>query len=205
VVGAATTWQAWESVLPEWKSHKPEAAIASNKDDRTKLAAAVSSAAKAWKPPPSLAVPSIDDIGPDVPRNLHERLALVARLSLQEYLQDAVAQPTVVEFTTTDVTAALSVAGVIVSDKGKRTVGASLGLLCAAEGASVGRRGLMGDVAGVVLRDGCAAGRMVDLTFQHGLTLESASIRARVRPQPNQTLGNARRLLPWWRVRPSAR
>ena len=30
--------------------------------------------------------------------------------------------PTVVEFTTTDVTAALSVAGVIVSEKGKRTV-----------------------------------------------------------------------------------
>ncbi|KIZ06204.1 hypothetical protein MNEG_1755 [Monoraphidium neglectum] len=124
-IGAAIL-KAWESVLPEWKSHKPEAAIASNKDDRTKLAAAVSSAAKAWKPPPSLAVPSIDDIGPDVPRNLHERLALVARLSLQEYLQDAVAQPTVVEFTTTDVTAALSVAGVIVSDKGKRTAIASL-------------------------------------------------------------------------------
>lgn len=125
----ATTWQAWEAVLPEWKSHKPEAAIAANADDRGKLAAAVGSAARTYKPPPTLGVPSLDDLGADVPRNLHERLALVARLQLQEYLQDAsgaVARPTVAEFTTTDVTAALSVAGVIVTEKGKRTAIASL-------------------------------------------------------------------------------
>lgn len=202
-------------MLPEWKSHKPEAAIPANADDRGKLAAAVSTAAKTYKPPPSLAVPSIDDIGPDVPRNLHERLALVARLQLGEYLQEAgvrrgvavlggccfsgalraclrtgstaasqratagvpassarttgwlcwqsrhcgggsvpaegwlrccqrlgsrawpaeprrwlmspcsgapQVKPTVIEFTTTDVTAALSVAGVVVTEKGKRTV-----------------------------------------------------------------------------------
>jgi hypothetical protein len=120
---ATTTWQAWESVLPEWKSNKPEAAIPGNASDRTKLAAAVSTAAKTWKPPPTLSVPSLDDIGPDVPRNLHERLALVARLQLAAYLEDAGIAPTVVEFTTTDVTAALSVAGVILNDKGKRTVG----------------------------------------------------------------------------------
>lgn len=126
MVAATTTWQAWEAVLPEWKSHKPEAAIPANADDRGKLAAAVSTAAKTWKPPPTLAVPSLDDIGPDVPRNLHERLALVARLQLGEFLQDAAVQPTVIEFTTTDVTAALSVAGVVVTEKGKRTAVASL-------------------------------------------------------------------------------
>lgn len=42
-----------------------------------------------YKPPPTLSVPSLDDLGADVPRNLHERLALVARLQLAEYLQDA--------------------------------------------------------------------------------------------------------------------
>ena len=89
VAATSTTWQAWEAVLPEWKSHKPEAAIPANANDRGKLAAAVSTAAKTWKPPPTLAVPSLDDIGPDVPRNLHERLALVARLQLGEFLQDA--------------------------------------------------------------------------------------------------------------------
>lgn len=89
MAAATTTWQAWEAVLPEWKSHKPEAANPANSDDRVKLAAAVSTAAKSWKPPPTLAVPSIDDIGPDVPRNLHERLALVARLQLAEYVGDA--------------------------------------------------------------------------------------------------------------------
>jgi hypothetical protein len=122
VAAATTTWQAWESVLPDWKSNKPEAAIPANAGDRTKLAAAVSTAAKTWKPPPTLSVPSLDDLGPDVPRNLHERLALVARLQLAAHLEDAGVDPTVVEFTTTDVTAALSVAGVILNDKGKRTV-----------------------------------------------------------------------------------
>lgn len=122
---ATTTWHAWESVLPDWKSHKPEKAIAANADDRSKLAAAVSSAARSYKPPASLGVPSLDDLG-DVPRNLHERLALVARLQLAEYLGDAAVKPAVLEFTTTDVTAALSVAGAIVTDKGKRTAVASL-------------------------------------------------------------------------------
>jgi len=119
-------------VLPEWKSHKPESAIPANKDDRGKLATAVSSAAKTWKPPASLKVPSLDDIGADVPRNLHERLALVARLQLADYMQSAAIDPTVIEFTTTDVTAALSVAGVVVSDKGKRTAIASL-VVCETE------------------------------------------------------------------------
>ena len=114
-------------MLPEWKSHRPESAISANAGDRSKLAAAVSSAAKTWKPPATLAVPSIDDLGPDVPRNLHERLALVARLQLAEHLQDAAVAPSVHEFTTTDVTAALSVAGVILTEKGKRTVGAAGG------------------------------------------------------------------------------
>lgn len=126
VAAATTTWQAWESVLPDWKSNKPEAAIPANAGDRTKLAAAVSTAAKTWKPPPTLSVPSLDDLGPDVPRNLHERLALVARLQLAAHLEDAGVDPTVVEFTTTDVTAALSVAGVILNDKGKRTAVAAL-------------------------------------------------------------------------------
>lgn len=129
---AATTWAAWESVLPEWKSHRPESAISANAGDRSKLAAAVSSAAKTWKPPATLAVPSIDDLGPDVPRNLHERLALVARLQLAEHLQDAAVAPSVHEFTTTDVTAALSVAGVILTEKGKRTAVASL-VMCETE------------------------------------------------------------------------
>ncbi len=118
----ATTWQAWESVLPDWKSHKPESSIPGNKDDRGKLAAAVCTAALDWKPPPSLAAVSLDDLGPDIPRNLHERLALVARLQLADFTKNPGVDPTVIEFTTTDVTAALSVAGVMVTEKGKRTV-----------------------------------------------------------------------------------
>jgi hypothetical protein len=50
------------------------------------LAAAVKSAAASYKPKPTLKVPSLDEL-PEVPKNLHKRLELIARVQLAGFLE----------------------------------------------------------------------------------------------------------------------
>lgn len=111
---ASTAWQAWTDCLPQWESSTKKLPSV-NHDDRSALAAAVKAAATSYKPKPALKVPSLDDL-PEVPKNLHKRLELIARVQLAHYLEMGLQDVpvTVEEFTTTDISAALSIAGVAV-------------------------------------------------------------------------------------------
>lgn len=115
--GAASTdaWQAWTDCLPQWNSSTTSLKPV-NQADRSALAAAVQHAAQTYKPKPSLKVPSLDDL-PEVPKNLHKRLELVARVQLAAYLEKGLQDlnASIIEFTTTDIAAACSVAGVTVT------------------------------------------------------------------------------------------
>eukprot|EP00877_Chromochloris_zofingiensis_P000574 jgi/Chrzof1/10517/Cz05g01210.t1 len=120
---AATAWDAWTQTLPQWSSSHT-AASPKSPSDSSALAAAVKSAAINYKPrvQPKLSVPTLDDLE-DVPKNLHQRLELIALVQLQNFLEDTSIKPTVVEYTTTDIAAAVSVAGVIVEGrKGRQAV-----------------------------------------------------------------------------------
>lgn len=116
---SATAWQAWTDALPQWKSSTLNLP-AVNTADRTALAAAVKEAATKYKPKPTLIVPSLDDL-PEVPKNLHKRLELVARVQLAAYLDVGLSDvpATISEYTTTDIAAACSAAGVKVKEGGK--------------------------------------------------------------------------------------
>jgi hypothetical protein len=46
----------------------------------------VKSAAASYKPKPTLKVPSLDEL-PEVPKNLHKRLELIARVQLAGFLE----------------------------------------------------------------------------------------------------------------------
>lgn len=75
---ADSAWKAWTDCLPQWTSstlNKPSG----NATDTSALAAAVKAAAAAYKPKPTLKVPSLDDL-PEVPKNLHKRLGACCRL-----------------------------------------------------------------------------------------------------------------------------
>ncbi|WIA32608.1 hypothetical protein OEZ86_003411 [Tetradesmus obliquus] len=123
--GAASSpaWQAWSDCLPQWTSSTTNLPPV-NTADRTALAAAVKSAAASYKPKPTLKVPSLDEL-PEVPKNLHKRLELIARVQLAGFLERSLEDvpATVMEYTTTDISAALSIAGVQVkSGTSKRAV-----------------------------------------------------------------------------------
>jgi len=87
----------------------------------------VKAAATSFKPKPTLKVPSLDDL-PEVPKNLHKRLELVARVQLAHYLDVGLSEvpATITEYTTTDIAAACSVAGVKLVKGGKKTALLSL-------------------------------------------------------------------------------
>lgn len=123
---SGSAWAAWESCLPQWTSStKNQPAV--NTADRSALAAAVKQAATSYKPKPTLKVPSLDDL-PEVPKNLHKRLELVARVQLAHYLELGLDEvpATIEEATTTDIAAACSVAGVVVKRGGSRKAVLSL-------------------------------------------------------------------------------
>jgi len=123
---SATAWQAWSEVLPKWAS-STRTFPAPNTADRKALAEAVKAAATSFKPKPTLKVPSLDDL-PEVPKNLHKRLELVARVQLAHYLDVGLSEvpATITEYTTTDIAAACSVAGVKLVKGGKKTALLSL-------------------------------------------------------------------------------
>lgn len=123
---AGAAWQAWTECLPKWTSStfdipKPNTA------DAHELAAAIADAATTYKPKPTLAVPTLDEL-PEVPKNLHKRLELVARVQLAAHLnQDLNAlDATIVEYTTTDIAAACSIAGVTVKSGSSKTAMVSI-------------------------------------------------------------------------------
>eukprot|EP00878_Enallax_costatus_P001683 GHUV01001837.1.p1 GENE.GHUV01001837.1~~GHUV01001837.1.p1 ORF type:complete len:303 (+),score=84.76 GHUV01001837.1:427-1335(+) len=121
-----TAWQAWTDCLPKWSSSTLKLPKV-NEQDRHALAAAVAEAATDFKPKPTLQVPSLDDL-PEVPKNLHKRLELVARVQLAAHLDTDLnaLDATITEYTTTDIAAACSVAGVIVKSGSSRTALASV-------------------------------------------------------------------------------
>lgn len=122
----STAWQAWSDCLPKWTS-STTGLPAVNTADRSALAAAVAKAASGYKPKPTLKVPSLDEL-PEVPKNLHKRLELVARVQLAAYLETDLAalETTNIEYTTTDIAAACSIAGVVVKSGKNRTALASI-------------------------------------------------------------------------------
>lgn len=124
--GTETAWQAWTDALPQWKSSTLNLPPV-NTADRNALAAAVKAAATSFKPKPTLKVPDIDDL-PEVPKNLHKRLELVARVQLAHYLELPLSEvpATITEYTTTDIAAACSVAGLKLVQGTKKTALLSL-------------------------------------------------------------------------------
>eukprot|EP00879_Flechtneria_rotunda_P013466 GHRR01014060.1.p1 GENE.GHRR01014060.1~~GHRR01014060.1.p1 ORF type:complete len:243 (+),score=71.88 GHRR01014060.1:1071-1799(+) len=118
---SSAAWQAWTEALPQWASSTKNLPTG-NAKDRSALAAAVKAAAVSYKPRPTLKVPSLDEL-PEVPKNLHKRLELIAEVQLAAHLEMGIegVPATIHEYTTTDIAAALSVAGVIVKKGSSKT------------------------------------------------------------------------------------
>lgn len=116
---AASTWDAWTATLPQWtsstlkrKSIDPEITKA--------LTAAISSAATTFQPTSGgLRLPACEAGVP-----LHQQLEAAAKFQLQAYLElDSEPNLKLLSYTTTDLNAAVQIAGVIASGKkGKSAV-----------------------------------------------------------------------------------